>query len=124
MCLIAKHASAKIASDDIAIFKVLRKYGRVYKSPWWGTEWKLGEIKTSPMKRRLREFTKGWQKKMINQGLHAYLATPKRKRSTMMKFTHSVVFAGIVPKGSYYYLGEDNEIVANQMIMTKKTRRK
>lgn len=104
---------AKIATEDILVYKVLRvaDNGTLW-SPIQTCEWKIGKPKIEDKLPRLRGFLGS-----INLGLHAkltYKAASYFKGGTL----NQEVFEAKIPKGSLYWINEEtNETVSDQLLI-------
>lgn len=120
---IFKKTKKYTASENIEVFKRFLKpsrentktiitpymYKRLYKNKLLKT--KIGRIMPSILKSK---------KGFIEQGFHSYskLSTATNKSRLHSPFTgHEVICCCIIPKGAEYYIGEDDEIVSNQLII-------
>lgn len=121
MCLYLKKTKKYTASENIEVFKRFLKPSkedtktlitpymnkRLYKNRLLKT--KIGRIMPSILKSK---------KGFIEQGFHSYskLSTAMDK-SRLLSIDCEVIYCCIIPKGAEYYIGEDNEIVSNQLII-------
>lgn len=118
MCLVPKD-SAKIAEEDIIVYKILLKYlDGSYISPFKGMPYQIGELKTASIKykdyiRTIFDFS--FRGQIIDEGLHAYTT----KGSAIGVAFHipmvTAVVKAVIPKGATYVLGTGNEIVSTQL---------
>ena len=120
MCLLVKKGcKIEIAEKDITTYK----YVNSYKNNWIGiffpvpsfTHNKLQKAKCLsiddlPIDLKHLQGEKCGDEIIINEGFHSLLVKP----SFLNK-----LFICIIPKGSEYCFGEDNDIVSNQIIVFK-----
>lgn len=102
-----KKPKPRLAGRNIRVFKMLEHDadgGLV--SPFLCTGYKLGETKKVP---KLTPVADGIYYE-VEAGLHAY-----RKRKTRPSFGQ--YFDAIIPKGSKYFLGTRNDIVATKLTL-------
>jgi hypothetical protein len=111
-----KPPKAKIAKEDITVYKVLLKQGKkyfgLYKTKF---QWERG-IHYYQSGTHF-SFSKGfWNTWMVHEGLHACLTKSRTKVHTQHE-SKAVVVKMIVPKGARYHLNQfKTEIVASEMI--------
>jgi hypothetical protein len=112
----------KIAIKDIIVFKVLEKrrwknqYGEdtKYISPYRSYVYHLGYhyYQTGPNK-----FSIWWNSFSgyydINQGLHAWVSLKKAEEE---KYDCTIIKC-VIPKGSTYFLGANNDVVTDNLIL-------
>lgn len=96
----------KVADYDILVFKSLRPNGR---SPYQNYPYICGK----KVKSRLNIKVK-WGEIIVEEGLHAYRL---KKDANYYSFSNDQVFPAIIPKGSKYFIGQDKDIVSNQLIV-------
>ena len=113
MCLdidISLNRKPKTATFPIVVYKVLERYKNRYESPYRGFRYDFGVLYTSEI-RKVDSY--------IEEGLHACIT---EEQAAMHMFEpHSVMVFGVIPVGAQFYLGHDDEIVSNQMILFKTT---
>ena len=125
MCLYTKQIKPKVAEKDIVVYKVL---DHNMGSPYYGLLYPLNEKRTSILKRYDWKWEeKGYKIYDVEEGLHAftkrlaayvkqyYLNQPDRNNLA----TYSV-YKAIIPKGSKYYIGLDNDIASDALIVKRK----
>lgn len=111
MCLYPTHKRVKIAKEDIVCYKVLTS---IMKSPYRDFQYERNKMYSI----KLLKIDKNNNDLEINEGYHAYVSYDGAYSSTAIMFLYDTfIFKAIIPKGSKYYLGTDNEIVSNQMII-------
>lgn len=101
----------KIATFPIVVYKALDRYKNRYESPYQAFKYDFGVLYT----RKMRKV----DSRYIEHGLHACIT--KEQAAMHMFETHSVMVFGVIPVGAQFYLGHDDEIVSNQMILFKTT---
>lgn len=122
MCLYVKEGcKPEIAKKDIVCYKIVDDWGRYWKPIYaCGTEYAYSYNKvltaesfimgkTYPIQHLEMKDYKGWEnkiRKIINEGFHARCNS---------KYNWSNIC--VIPKGTEYCLGDDNEIVAVNMIV-------
>lgn len=118
MCLIKTHDKPKIAQNDIEVWKVLTPKGL---SPFQGYQYHPGMnkpacAKTIPVPREQQEIDGGY--------LHAFRNKEKAEGYTMVQlyknaqyyiYEDYVVQRMLIPKGSIYYEGNDDDICAERL---------
>lgn len=111
MCLILPKNTrkSKIAKEDIYCLKFVRDYkpdtGKCV-SYFRGMRQKVGRVMRSVIDR---------DKRYIERGLHAIQLGSKR--AFIFQNQTTTLMLAMIPKGSEYYLGKDNDIVANRMVL-------
>lgn len=114
MCLRKKHDEPRIARDDIEVWKVLTPKGL---SPFQGYQYHPGMNKPAGVK------AVSAKQQYIDGGyLHAFRDREKaheytRKEGTFVRvdFEDYVVRRMLIPKGSVYYEGMDDDICAERL---------
>jgi hypothetical protein len=122
MCLIPEVNKIEIAKEDIKVFKLLERNGR---SPFQGTFYHLGETKRAKAFSDVngRTFTKDLAPDTgIYKGIHAFQNLPKALNE--MRFNGEIGFPSfiveaIIPKGTKYIKGVDNDIVSLKLVIGK-----
>ena len=125
MCLIKTHKEPRIARDDIEVWKVLTPKGL---SPFQGYQYHPGMnkpacAKTVPVPAEQQEINGGY--------LHAFRSKEKAEGYTQLRSFKRVVNTGVtitwenfedyvvqrmlIPKGSVYYEGEDDDICSSAL---------
>lgn len=93
----------RVAGYDILVYKGLYNAdnARAY-SPYMGHEWVFGQVQTARMKR------KGFE---VHDGLHACHTQYRAK------FHASYVYPAIIPAGSLFYFGQNEEFTSNALVV-------
>lgn len=119
MCLVIdKQLKAKVARRNFVVSKYLRFVGEnVARSPFRGFCYILDkEYKVrASFSTRKSAYKKG---DTIHVGLHSFV---KNNRRVGVGGEH---YYAIIPKGAFYIVGRDNDIVSNRLIVKKKIIRK
>jgi len=115
MCLTAIHPEPKTADKDIVCYKLLLQtsdgnFTSIVRNYPWSIHEPV-ESKLGPRSLRFDE---------VEEGLHAYMTLEAAEKST---FCFDRIAKAVVPKGSRYYLGTNDEIAADHMELTKVHRR-
>lgn len=118
MCLIKTHDKPKIAQNDIEVWKVLTPKGL---SPFQGYQYHPGMNKPSCPK----TIPVPVEQPQIDGGyLHAFRSKEKAEGYTMVQlyqnalhyiYEEYVVQRMLIPKGSVYYEGNDDDICAERL---------
>lgn len=126
MCLYTKQIAPKVAEKDIVVYKVL-DYNM--GSPYYGLLYHLNRKITSDLNIYDSRWHLGTQLLTVEEGLHsctkriaAYLI--QRYLNIYYKksgITYSV-YKAIIPKGSKYYIGLNNDIASDALIVKRKLR--
>ena len=113
--------TAKIATEDIKVWKCLEiknKSNTTGRAPYRGTLYKEGELK------KVKAFGFGYYQHDdgkwdvdIDQGLHACTTY---QTATWLKSSDRFIVEMIIPKGTKYFKGDDNDIVSLQLLWPKK----
>ena len=120
MCLIPKE-SAKIAEEDIVVYKLLGKcLNGAYYSPWRDAPYEIGKLYTANIRYHECLLNKGDEypikTTIIEEGLHAYIDhSTAVLTSAMVPISGLFIVKAIIPRGSMYVLGTGNEIVSTQL---------
>ena len=123
MCLIPKE-SAKIAEEDIVVYKLLLKcLNDTYCSPWRGASYKIGKLYTANIRYHERLYKVNdypIKTKVIEEGLHTYIDYSTAVIASAFPPKPGLfVVKAIIPKGSIYVLGTRNQIVSTQLKLTE-----
>lgn len=114
MCLVnVTTKRAKIATEDIPCFKVLRRYTSEFRTPYMYVRIVLGRSYTS----NLDSPCEG----EISEGIHAVLTLEQARYIWQNLQTHCdayphVIVKCIIPKGAKYYIGQYYEQFKNTAI--------
>lgn len=117
MCLYTTQLKPKVAKKDIYVFKVLRKARIHFYSPCRDSLYLLGHMKKSALGSPLLYYGNDYR---ILEGLYAYT---RFNTALGLTYCHNnrYVFIAKIPKGSLYYKGYYDEIVANALIVLPRT---
>jgi hypothetical protein len=109
MCLTVLNGERKrTAANDIQVYKMLKPGGQApYQSSF---TYKLHE---------LHEQRNGIIASYgeVNEGFHAYTSLAKARGVASGRYNQEQVVVAIVPKGAHYYLGNNFEIVSDQLVI-------
>ncbi len=127
MCLTIRDRKIHTAETDFAVYKLLElSRGGVLRSPYFSTKWELGEAKRESCFNSWYHLEGDFltEKLFINEippyveivekGFHAY-TTLKMAEFWKVRSPELIVCLMVVPKGSKYILGHNDEIVTNSM---------
>ena len=125
-CLKKNYTGIQVAKKDIPIFKIVKGYKTVYISKIFEYEYTLNEL--NPAENLIVE--SGSYSYAVKKGYHSYPLKGLKVLSEnkiaydagydpveLRDFT--VVVKGIIPKGSFYLINEDDVLVSNQIILQK-----
>lgn len=122
MCLYIKNTHKKntkgiyipnIATKDVICYKWLDKTEKGFKTPFRNVLVKIPSV----MKAKLG-ISRWFGHQRINKGIHAYVK--KKEISTDLRGEDDAILVKcIIPKGSKYFEGTNNDIVANNMKLIK-----
>lgn len=105
----------KIATKDIEVYKMLTSLGNgILVSPFQEARYQIGVEKRADM---LNIYKEGSSEHFrVEEGLHSYssLRTARERRCW-----HTNIYKAIIPKGSEYFIGLDNEVVSKHLIITE-----
>ncbi len=94
----------RIAGYDILVWKQftvkITEGKRKYLSPFYHMQWIMEKLVTAKLKLR------GTQ---VNEGIHAFVSKPA--------FSYYKVFPAVIPKGTRFYIGVNEDIVAEALIV-------
>lgn len=107
----------KVADKDIEVWKVL---GNNDYSPFLFYQYKPGQFFNidSKLKYNITNTYGFFSKFAVNHGFHAFMNYEKAKEELHKFFSLTLSFKVVkmvIPKGSEYILGNNNEIVANKI---------
>jgi hypothetical protein len=116
-----------IAEKNIKAKKVLRKYDNVYYSPYKSMDYRINEL--PPLVNIIPEYEYPGSSLIINRGYHMYTNNVISKRgpaNQLLLYCDNYRFDGfaqqyelvdiIIPKGTKYFKGSDNDLVAEQFM--------
>jgi hypothetical protein len=122
MCLITKKKfrsrvealayKPTIAKKDIKVYKVLWKHS--HGSSYRGFKYEKGNEYYQTGKPFTKTYSRFSKKLIISRGLHAWIT----KEDAIRRHNRSlhVIVEMVIPKGSMYYLGDNDDIVSNRLI--------
>lgn len=123
MCLYTEQIKPKVAEKDIVVYKVLNHN---MLSPYYGLSYPLNRKITSKLLCYDHEWSPRTPIFNIEEGLHAYTkrrVAYARQHDLNILTKESVVYSvykAIIPKGSKYYIGLDNDIASDALIVKRK----
>lgn len=118
MCLYIKgiEIDPRIAKEDIPIYKVLQVQFHNRKiqlvSPYYEMKYKIGKTYKTEMK------SNPYDSHEINEGFHSFIGYIAAINEIERIAYPTIIVNGIIPKGSSYYLGENQDIVSNKIKLT------
>jgi len=99
----------RIANRDIVVWKALNRAGRDYVSPYQGTLYKFGKRMRSKLIIEVE-----WDgNATVGEGLHSCLTQEEGENHS------DEVFPAIIPAGSRFIVGAENEVASNALIVYK-----
>ena len=115
MCLYKGHIFPKLAQSDIVVYKKLIKIKQrnktIYNTPFIKTKVKIGETIKCSIPAIFGIFTK----QIECSGVHSYSS---ERIAAQRLGDKQVIVKSIIPKGSLYYLSDDEtEIASSQLIL-------
>lgn len=117
MCLIKYNPGFKIAREDILVYKLLYKEesNETYYSIYRNSPYELGIVyRVSSLVDQPIQDINHYPKYRVEAGLHSF-TTLEYAKIMRWNATKQVIALGIVPKGSRYAYGNDNDIVSNEL---------
>ena len=121
MCLYTKQIKPKVAEKDLVVYKVL-DYNM--GSPYYGLLYPLNRKVTSELLCYDHVWNPRNQLFNVEEGLHAFtnrLAAHSHAQCLEYSNGHiQFVYKAIIPKGSKYYIGIDNDIASDALIVKRK----
>lgn len=105
------------AAQDLDVFKVL---SRKLFSPYRGFMYKKGVIEV------INFDLKVYRNYFVHEGLHSFRCFCRATREAFLLNIEAelcgpdmcyFVYKAIIPKGSFYYVGKDDDIVSNKLII-------
>lgn len=125
-CTKMNYTRIQVAKKDIPIFKIVKCYNTVYISEIYGYEYTLNEL--NPAENLIVET--GPYCYAVKRGYHSYAIKNLKVLSknriayndwyTTVVNDFQVAVKGIIPKGSFYLVNEDNVFVSSQIIIQGK----
>lgn len=115
MCLITNNSKPLIAKKNIAVYKILDK--DMY-SIFYGYEYKLNQLNKTHI-----NIEKAGHLFKINSGFHAYhnkIDVIDHFFKHHLNHSYYMICKAVIPKGSEYYIGDDRDIVSNQLIIKRR----
>lgn len=128
MCLTVFPGTSRMkAKTDLKVYKCL-DYNRAVKK--YATPFQFmrvefdeeGKFKFEMDEAIFKSFKSEFQHRtFVDKGMHAYRVKNSADITAMKFYEHdgTATHYAVIPKGSYYYVGVNNDIVANQMIIFK-----
>lgn len=110
MCLYTKQTFPLIAQKDITVSKQLRK-GCI--SPYFELRYKLGKSYFAEFRKAPSILTPGAY--VIHNGLHSFVSAFHPQIEYGCK-----TYKAYIPKGSEYYVGQEGDIVSNQLVVVRR----
>lgn len=122
MCLYTDQTRAKIAKEDIVVYKVLdTEYGLLLSPYYSHSHWSIGRTKKSKLHKQKDRSSIPIDKYAVNEGLHACRTIQRAfDRIGTTVLTTSKVFEAIIPKGAKYYFGQKDEAASDKLKLTGK----
>lgn len=120
MCLIKKIPGFDIAEDDIRVYKVLNKHyflDGVYTSPYRGTKYEMNRTYSSLLNEVMDVFP--YCEFHVEEGLHAFVDKESAIECVKRGLVSWIVCEAIIPKGSRYAKGMDDDIVSDKLIVIR-----
>ena len=125
MCLYTYQRKAKLALKDIVVYKVLSK--ELIPPVMYRYQYILDTIHVSGMSHTFA--FKDYDKRpvfSVEEGLHSF--RNKFAARTLCKNLNEYrcrryryyIYKAIIPMGSYYYIGDDDDIVSDRLIIKRK----
>ncbi len=125
MCLYTFQGKAKLALKDIVVYKVLSE-GLTSPIMYW-YEYVLDTIHVSGMSHTsIYKWYDGRPLFSVEKGLHSFrnIFAARRLCKSEIKYNTRCckfyVYKAIIPVGSYYYIGNNNDIVSDRLIIKRK----
>lgn len=100
------------AKKDIKVWKILKCYDGIYRSPFRGFKYEPDVLYKAILKPDI-EFSRA----IFHAGLHSYRTCSK---ATYKRGSGAVIIEMIIPKGSKYVIGTNGNIVSNRLIWKTK----
>lgn len=116
MCLYKTHIFPKRAKKDIIVYKAL-KYSEDTRSYY--TPFRQEDVIFNTTLKSKKSIFKGIFKKHIQaEGVHSERTLFYATRFRWNLINPTFIFVAIIPKGSYYYIGEDGDMASNKLVIT------
>lgn len=113
----SRHNKKKRATKDIVVFKIFKKPGRNYTSPFReGCDWKINEVKRAKFDVHLLS---------VYDGLHSFSSLTAAKKFAEFHGNFFYKYLPhykkcIIPKGATYFVNpSDEQYVSTQLKLTK-----
>lgn len=119
MCLETCKRNPYTANKNIVVYKILLKsfFGEII-SPYLNFVYKLRTLYSTSLS--VRQSLHSNKIYLIEKGLHAYTSIDKAKEN-LIYFSKATIYRCIIPKGSLYFINEDdNEIASNRLIVKRR----
>lgn len=113
MCLLKKHFFPKYAFKDITVFKRVIKSSNIYYTPYQLCYIEIGETYSSSE----NIFNSIFKYYIEGEGIHSYISLNSAKFHDIAP--NEIIVECIIPKGSWYYLGEFDDIASNKLKYVK-----
>lgn len=119
MCLVKIFPGFKTAREDIKVYKILNKNRlfNIYKSPYQCTPYILNKEYTSVLCDSISHITE--RVFIVEEGLHTFLNKDDAIKHCLGGSSSWVVCEAVIPKGSKYAIGVQNDVVSNRLIVIK-----
>lgn len=124
MCLYTKQIKPKVAEKDIVVYKIL-DYNM--GSPYYGLLYHLNRKITSDLQIYDSRRFLGTQLLNVEEGLHSFtkrIVAYLTQRYLNIYYKKSGItystYKAIIPKGSKYYIGLNNDIASDALIVKRK----
>ena len=110
MCWTSRKLDEHVATKDITAYKVVIPYTRSCTSLFWKFNYEYNKLYTTSF--TIHAFDFGFY---ITEGFHSYKIVSQAHRLNRLYREH--VVKCIIPKGSHYFINNDNEIVSDKIII-------
>lgn len=111
MCFYLNNAmdfqNAKLALDDITVYKLFKVKDGVIRSPFRSCTWKIGCIKNTHLKTRAY-YT-------IDKGLHSFITVSGARNFHFRDGAH-ILLKCVIPAGAYYFKN-GTQYVSNELVV-------
>ena len=109
---------SKTATEDIFIYKVLKKYKGEWFSPYYPKRYRKNILY------KTKKFYKKTNYPDIKEGFHSFQYDEYGKLSAInlqnLFFESREIFKAMIPKGSLYWSGLENDLCSNQIMILEK----